>query len=58
MTKSGSERRTSPSQMIDARIEELGDSRGEMLSRLRALVGDRPSVSMTTNGSMTVRAIW
>ena len=28
----------SPSQLIDARIEELGDWRGQMLSRLRALV--------------------
>jgi len=28
----------SPSQLIDARIEELGDWRGEMLSRLRSLV--------------------
>ncbi len=28
----------SPSQQIDARIEELGDWRGEMLARLRALV--------------------
>ena len=28
----------SPSQLIDARIEELGDWRGGMLSRLRALV--------------------
>ncbi|KVD17374.1 DUF1801 domain-containing protein [Burkholderia ubonensis] len=28
----------SPSQRIDARIEELGDWRGEMLGRLRALV--------------------
>ena len=27
-----------PSQLIDARIEELGDWRGEMLGRLRALV--------------------
>jgi hypothetical protein len=27
-----------PSQLIDARIEELGDWRGEMLSRVRALV--------------------
>ena len=27
-----------PSQLIDARIKELGDWRGEMLSRLRALV--------------------
>ena len=28
----------SPSQLIDARIKELGDWRGEMLSRLRAVV--------------------
>ena len=35
MTKSGSQ---SPSQLIDARIEELADWRGEMLSRLRSLV--------------------
>ena len=28
----------SPSQLIDERIEELGDWRGEMLSRLRGLV--------------------
>ena len=28
----------SPSQLIDERIKELGDWRGEMLSRLRALV--------------------
>jgi hypothetical protein len=27
-----------PSQLIDERIEELGDWRGEMLSRLRALI--------------------
>jgi len=38
MAKSGSEEGKSPSQLIDARIEELGDWRGEMLSRLRALV--------------------
>lgn len=29
---------TSPSQLIDARIEELGDWRGTLLARLRALV--------------------
>src|SRR4051794_24493872 len=29
---------TNPSELIDARIEELGDWRGEMLGRLRALV--------------------
>jgi hypothetical protein len=28
----------SPAQLIDARIEELGDWRGEMLARLRALI--------------------
>lgn len=31
-------KRPSPSQLIDARIKELGDWRGEMLSLLRALV--------------------
>jgi hypothetical protein len=29
---------TSPSQLIDARIEELGDWRGEVLARIRALI--------------------
>jgi hypothetical protein len=29
---------TSPSELIDARIAELGDWRGEMLARLRALI--------------------
>src|SRR5262249_55979868 len=29
---------TSPSRLIDARIKELGDWRGEMLGRLRALI--------------------
>ena len=36
--KSGSPKSKSPSQLIDARIKELGDWRGEMLGRLRALV--------------------
>jgi hypothetical protein len=36
--KSGSQESTSPSQLIDARIKELGDWRGEMLGRLRTLV--------------------
>ena len=35
---SKSETGTSPSQLIDARIKELGDWRGEMLGRLRALI--------------------
>jgi len=38
MKKSGSQTSSSPAQLIDARIEELGDWRGAMLSRLRALV--------------------
>jgi len=38
MTKSGPQTSKSPSQLIDARIKELGDWRGKMLSRLRALV--------------------
>jgi hypothetical protein len=38
MAKSGSQKDKTPSQLIDARIEELGDWRGEMLGRLRALV--------------------
>jgi len=38
MTKSGSQAGKSPSQLIDARIAELGDWRGKMLGQLRALV--------------------
>src|SRR5271169_761491 len=38
MEKSGSQNSKSPSQLIDARIKELGDWRGKMLSRLRTLV--------------------
>ena len=38
MKKSPSKRAESPSELIDARIEELGDWRGEMLSRIRALI--------------------
>jgi hypothetical protein len=38
MDASGSQQDKSPSELIDARIEELGDWRGEMLSRLRGLV--------------------
>jgi len=36
--KSGSQSSKSPSQLIDARIRELGDWRGELLARLRALI--------------------
>jgi hypothetical protein len=38
MKKSGAQKSKSPSQLIDARIKELGDWRGKMLSRLRTLV--------------------
>ena len=38
MKKSGSQESKSPSQLIDARIKELGDWRGKTLSRLRTLV--------------------
>ncbi|MDB5704571.1 MAG: hypothetical protein JWN66_1687 [Sphingomonas bacterium] len=38
MSKTESRGETSPSRMIDARIAELGDWRGEMLARLRALI--------------------
>src|SRR5579862_3100449 len=38
MKKAAARREKSPSQLIDARIEELGDWRGKILARLRALV--------------------
>ena len=38
MKKSPSKKGESPSEVIDARMEDLGDWRGEMLSRLRALI--------------------
>jgi hypothetical protein len=40
MTKAKSEQQAadSPSRLIDARIEELGDWRGEMLARIRKLI--------------------
>jgi hypothetical protein len=38
MKKNGSPKSKSPSQLIDARIAELGDWRGAMLSRLRTIV--------------------
>jgi len=36
--KSASPKSESPSRLIDARIKELGDWRGEMLGRIRALI--------------------
>ena len=38
MKKSGSQRVESASRLIDARIQELGDWRGETLSRIRSLI--------------------
>jgi hypothetical protein len=38
MKKSEPQKTKSPSKLIDARIKELGDWRGEMLRRLRALI--------------------
>jgi hypothetical protein len=38
MKMNGPQKSESASQLIDARIKELGDWRGKMLSRLRALV--------------------
>jgi len=38
MKKSPTKRAESPSELIDARIKDLGDWRGEMLARLRALI--------------------
>jgi hypothetical protein len=38
LKKSRSKNAESPSELIDARIEALGDWRGEMLARLRALI--------------------
>jgi len=38
MKKSGSKPVESASQLVDLRIESLGDWRGEMLARIRALI--------------------
>jgi len=38
MKRSATQKSKSPSELIDARIKELGDWRGKMLSRLRTLV--------------------
>ena len=40
MTRNAPSKDESPSKLIDARIKALGDWRGEMLSRLRALIKD------------------
>jgi hypothetical protein len=38
MKKSGSRESKSPSELIDARIKELGDWRGKLLTRLRTII--------------------
>lgn len=38
MQKTGTQKGKSPSQLIDARIKELGDWRGQMLGRIRAVI--------------------
>jgi hypothetical protein len=38
MNERGSQKSGSPSQLIDARIKELGDWRGKTLGRIRALI--------------------
>jgi hypothetical protein len=54
MKKSGSQEGKSPSQLIDARIKELGDWRGKMLSRLRTLVKEADP-EVVGSGSGTFR---
>jgi hypothetical protein len=43
MRKSGSPGGKSPSELIDARIKELGDWRGKVLGRLRTLIKEADS---------------
>ena len=38
MKKNGAKKAGSPSELIDARIQELGDWRGEMLAKIRAAI--------------------
>jgi hypothetical protein len=38
MTKNAAQKNSSPSRLIDARIKELADWRGEMLGRVRSLI--------------------
>ena len=51
MEKAASQSNQSASKLIDARIKELGDWRGKMLSRLRSLVKEAdPQVVESGNG--------
>src|SRR5215472_11903563 len=57
MKKSGSQKNKSPSQLIDARIKELGDWRGKMLSRLRTLVKEADS-EVVEEGKWRGAPVW
>jgi hypothetical protein len=43
MSKNGPQKERSPAQLIDERIKELGDWRGKMLARLRAVIKEADS---------------
>jgi hypothetical protein len=51
MKTSGSQTGENPSRLIDARIKELGDWRGTMLSRLRTLVKQADPAKWSKSGS-------
>jgi hypothetical protein len=51
MKTSGSHNDRSPSRLIDARIKELGDWRGQTLSRLRAIIKPIPKSSRSGSGA-------
>ena len=57
MKKGGSPKGKSPSQLIDARIKELGDWRGEMLSWLRTLVKE-PDPDLVEEWKWRGVAVW
>jgi hypothetical protein len=51
MKKSGSRESKSPSELIDARIKELGDWRGKLLTRLRTIIKEAmPTSSRSGSG--------
>ena len=60
MKKSGAKEAnggSSPSQLIDARIKELGDWRGEMLARIRSS-SSRPTPTWSRSGSGGGVPVW
>ena len=56
MKRTSQERRGSPSQLIDARIEELNDWRSATLSQLRGLINPRRLFNSSLEGN-AMRAI-